>query len=214
MSHIKQIFSKTNLILYGIILGIVFLDLLSKFLVDTFMDLYESVPFIEGFINFTYIANKGGAWGMLAESGATLWLAIFSLIFIIIFFSLNAYYIKKKNLLYHFSFCLIVGGTFGNMIDRFSLGYVRDFIEFDFINFPVFNIADICLVVGVFLFCLWYILSLYKECKINSSDVICSTGETNEQSNNIKNMEHSIEDNNNKLEKNEKDNNIKTDNIK
>ncbi len=58
---------------------------------------------------------------------------------------------------------MIISGGIGNLIDRIRLGEVIDFIKTDFISFPVFNFADICVVVGAIIFCLWVIISDIKE---------------------------------------------------
>ena len=58
---------------------------------------------------------------------------------------------------------MVLGGTLGNMIDRIFLGYVRDFICLEFINFPVFNVADSCLVIGVILYCVYYVFLWDKK---------------------------------------------------
>jgi signal peptidase II len=57
----------------------------------------------------------------------------------------------KENTLYSVCLILIVSGTIGNFIDRIFLGYVRDFLTFDFISFPSFNFADMCMTIGVIL---------------------------------------------------------------
>ncbi len=61
------------------------------------------------------------------------------------------------------SLCMIISGTIGNFIDRVLLGYVRDFLTFDFVNFAVFNFADVCLTVGVVLLIFDYIFGATGE---------------------------------------------------
>ena len=163
MNILKKLFSKSNLILYLIILCLVLLDIGAKSLIENSMELGQSNSIIGGILNFTFILNKGGAWGVFSEANATVWLGVLSLIFAIIMLVCNAFFIKSKNLLYYFSFSLILAGTIGNMIDRFAINAVRDFIEVDFMSFPVFNVADIFLVIGVILFCIWYVISIFKS---------------------------------------------------
>lgn len=164
MNVIKALFSKKNLILYACIALLVVVDIVVKRIVQANIELFDTVIFIDGFINFTYVQNKGVAWGIFAEADVTIYLGILSLIFALAFLALNTFVFKKgKNLLYYISFCLIVGGTIGNMIDRLFLQYVVDFIKLDFMSFPVFNIADAFLVVGVILFCVWFLTYTIKE---------------------------------------------------
>ena len=59
----------------------------------------------------------------------------------------------------------IVGGCFGNLYDRLVFGYVRDFLNFEFMNFPVFNIADVSLCIGIFLIVIYFIFIMPKEGK-------------------------------------------------
>ena len=163
MEYFKKIFSKANIIIYCVILCLVTVDLVTKALIQSNMQLGESNIVINGLLSFTFILNKGGAWGIFSEANATVFLGILSLIFAIVMFIVNAFFIKEKNLLYYFSFSLIVAGTIGNMVDRFSINAVRDFINIDFMTFPVFNVADIFLVVGVVLFCIWYLIAMFKN---------------------------------------------------
>ena len=75
-------------------------------------------------------------------------------------------YIKKpKNLLLRTSLSMIIGGGIGNMIDRLFLGYVVDFIEFAFVDFAVFNIADSFVTIGTGLLMLYIIISTVKDYK-------------------------------------------------
>ena len=99
-----------------------------------------------GIFDIRLVHNTGGAWGMFAES--TFLLGMFSVVVcaaLAIFFFVS---LKQTTVLQTVSFALIVGGGVGNAIDRFTQGFVTDFIEFSFIQFPVFNIADIGVTCG------------------------------------------------------------------
>lgn len=164
MQFFKKFFSKTNIILYVVVLVLIALDIVTKYIVQNNIALGESVTFIPGFIDFTYTLNKGAAWSMFAGlSNATIILGVFSLIFAVLCFVFNYFVKNGKNLLYYFGFCLTLAGTLGNAYDRLFLGAVRDFIKTTFMSFPVFNIADMCLVVGVILICIWYIMQTIKS---------------------------------------------------
>ena len=69
---------------------------------------------------------------------------------------------KDKHFLYYISAGLILGGTIGNAVDRVALGYVRDFINLEFMNFPIFNIADMALTFGVIILAI-YLLFIYEK---------------------------------------------------
>ena len=142
--------------------GVFALDMVSKALLD-----YKNIPLIDGVISFSYVHNTGAAWGIFGNS--TWLLAIFSLIFVIAFIYFDRK-LKIENILYKISFALVLAGTIGNMVDRVILGYVRDFIYLDFLKtFPVFNVADMSLVIGMILLAI-YIIFLHKPAKKEASN--------------------------------------------
>lgn len=109
--------------------------------------------------SITHVRNKGAAWSIL--EGKTYLLIAIAVIAIIIAF----YFIvrgKIKSPVGIISLIMIISGGVGNLIDRVRLMEVVDFIKIDFISFPVFNFADICVVVGAVIFCLWVVLSDIK----------------------------------------------------
>lgn len=138
-----------NMILYIVtFLIIVIGDQLSKMLVSSALILGQSETIIENFFYYTYSHNQGAAWGIL--SGHV------SLFIIIAFIALGAmiYYFSKtskQEKLTRYGIVLVFAGAVGNIIDRIALGYVRDFIDFVIFgyDFPVFNIADMAVVIGV-----------------------------------------------------------------
>lgn len=148
-----------------IMVGVVIFDQVSKILVVSNMELYESLPIIKNVFNFTYIRNDGAAFGMLDNAR---WVfMVFSTLAII---AVIAYmFIKKpQSKLLCISLSFIVGGGIGNMIDRVRLGYVVDFL--DFCAFPklwkwTFNVADAFVVVGAFMLIFYMILDIINEAK-------------------------------------------------
>ena len=110
----------------------------------------ESVKFIPGIINFTHIKNDGAAFGML-DNARWVFLIISAAAIIGLPFLLYKY--RKVHFLFGFSLSLIIGGAIGNMIDRLFApnGFVTDFIELAFMDFAIFNVADIFVCVGAFL---------------------------------------------------------------
>lgn len=142
---------KESIILYIITFVIVLGgDLITKMLISSSMQLGQSQTFIDNFFYFTYAHNEGAAWGMLAGN---VWLFVLVAIVatvIIFYYFKNS---KSYQILTRFGLVLVFAGLVGNLVDRVWLGYVRDFIDFVILgyDFPVFNIADMGVVIGVVL---------------------------------------------------------------
>ena len=117
-----------------------------KYLVVTNISGSDIVTAIPGVIDFVYVKNTGAAFSIL-ENNIELLSAISALFCIGVLVYLLTQ--KPKNKLLILSLAFLFGGAVGNVIDRIFRGYVVDFIETTFINFPVFNIADMCLTLGV-----------------------------------------------------------------
>jgi len=146
-----------------VIIGVVVLDQLVKYFVQSRMFLNESIPVIRDIFQITYIRNKGAAFGMLSDLPANFRIPLFLAIgagFIIFVF----YYYKKilrESFLVRLSFSLITGGAVSNLLDRIFLsGEVRDFIELGInpsLKFAVFNIADSAITLGVCFLLVYFI---------------------------------------------------------
>lgn len=122
------------------------LDQLSKLWVVNNIPLYGEIPVLDGIFHLTYAQNTGAAWSML--SGMQ-WL--FLGIFLVFTLGIIWEFSKKRWPFTTFDrWCIAVvyAGGLGNIIDRIRLGYVVDMIEVEFINFPVFNLADCCITCG------------------------------------------------------------------
>ncbi len=140
-------------------------DQLSKYYVVNTFTLGETKPAIDGIFDFTYIHNTGGAWGML--SGHTAFLLIFTAVAMALCVYLLVQFGKDNKLLF-WAICLVIGGGLGNMIDRlFRGGKVVDFIRVQFIDFPIFNIADCAVVIGGGLLMLCFVLDIVATRKQN-----------------------------------------------
>ena len=141
------------------ILIIVF-DQITKVLTTNFFSLGEVKNIIPGILSFTYIRNEGAAFGIL--QGARFF---FLIITVVIFFGVLFYIIKSHphSRLEKWALCFMAGGAAGNFIDRLFLGYVRDFILVDFIDFPVFNIADCFVCIGAGLYILYAFSDMFKK---------------------------------------------------
>lgn len=151
-------------VMMAIIFAIFALDLVTKYVFDGTLSFNETKTIIPYLFNFKLVHNIGAAWGVLA--GKQVFLIALSLVFLAIFI---AYYVKEKNKtwLLNVTFGFLIGGCLGNLYDRIFIGYVRDFIQFDFWKtFPVFNFADAALTIGVVLFVVYlvlYFVRLKKE---------------------------------------------------
>jgi signal peptidase II len=129
--------------------GIVAADQFTKYITVANIALGEAVPFLPGFLRFTYIRNYGAAFSSFQGQQ---WL--FALIFVIFTGMILWEYRKKRMPFSRFErWCIaaIYGGGLGNMIDRVRLGYVVDMIETEFMEFPVFNVADCFITCGCIL---------------------------------------------------------------
>ncbi len=130
------------------------LDQGSKFIIMQNFKLHDSVPLWQGVFHLTYIVNSGAAFSLFNRSGD--WLKWVSLIVSLGLFSLGLFS-SKLNRWEQVGYGCILGGALGNGMDRFLNGFVVDFLDFQLIRFPVFNIADIginvglvCLVIAIF----------------------------------------------------------------
>ena len=134
---------------YLIIVIVAFIDLLSKVIIKNVLIFSERNMIIKGFLYLTYVKNTGIAWSLFNNNNIAITILGFILVFRIYF------YIRKRQLseLELIGYGLILGGAFGNLIDRLFRGYVVDFIDIYIFgyDYPVFNIADMCIVIGVFL---------------------------------------------------------------
>ncbi|NET72773.1 MAG: lipoprotein signal peptidase [Sphaerospermopsis sp. SIO1G2] len=122
------------------------IDQLTKLLVVKTFELGETLPLLPGIFHFTYVTNTGAAFSIL--SGKVEWLRWLSLAVSLGLIAIGLFS-PLLNLWEELGYGLILGGAIGNGIDRFALGYVVDFLDFRLINFPVFNLADSWISIGV-----------------------------------------------------------------
>ena len=141
--------TKYNIIIASLLIGIVALDQILK---AVFTD--KNFTLINKVLSISYKQNTGAAWSLL--EGHVVLLSIITLIFLMLLVTFDHFF-KEKNTLYAVAFGLVLGGAFGNLFDRMIHGFVKDFIKLDFINFPIFNIADIALTAGVICFIVFFI---------------------------------------------------------
>lgn len=128
---------------------ILILDQISKSLVEIYMKFNESKKVIKDFFYITVVHNTGGAWSIFENySYLLIIISILALIILIKFM-----FSFQNNLRNHIAFACVIGGILSNLADRIFLGYVRDFFDFRIFgyHYPIFNIADIAIVIGVIL---------------------------------------------------------------
>lgn len=128
------------------IAALIGLDQLVKWWTVETIALHEVKPFLPNIMSLTYLRNYGAAYSILQNQQ---WL--FTIVTLVVMSALTWYFVKNINGSFFtlFSLSLMIAGGLGNFIDRLRLGYVVDMFHLDFINFPVFNVADICLTIGV-----------------------------------------------------------------
>lgn len=108
----------------------------------------KSVTVIDNLLTFTYVENKGMAFGMLANQR---WIFIALTSIVILALVIAVFKLKNQSRLFYISAALLIGGGIGNLIDRILYGYVVDYIALSFFP-PVCNFADYCVTAGVIIF--------------------------------------------------------------
>ena len=134
---------KKNSLPIVIILGIV-LDQVVKMAIVKHIKLSEQKPVLKGILSLTHLRNNGAAWSILEGQQ---WFFVLTTVIVLAV----AVWLWLKNLSknwYAIGLTLIISGALGNFIDRVRQGYVVDMFQLDFINFPIFNVADILLSIG------------------------------------------------------------------
>jgi len=136
-------------------------DQATKLYVDSHFRLHESVTVLENFFHFTYVRNKGAAFGIFADSAVRVpfFISVSLLAAVGILWYLRK--LRDDQRLVHFSLALIFAGAVGNLIDRVRFGEVIDFIDVHWHqhHWPAFNVADSAISVGVALL----LLDLWRE---------------------------------------------------
>ncbi len=156
---------------YIIALSVLLLDQVTKWLVIRKMDLYESIPLLDGVFYITSHRNSGAAFGILQGQQ---WLFIPITVLVVAFLIYYLARLRNSHPLASWSFALLLGGAVGNLIDRIRFGEVVDFLDFRLINFPIFNVADSAIVIGV-TFLIWETLKNPEQKKEKD---LSETGDT------------------------------------
>ena len=129
-------------------------DQILKWWIVSHLDLYQSMPLIPGIVELKYIRNTGGGFSILTDHTWLLTVLTIILMLVIGWLMVKKVFTHPAAL---WTLSLIIGGGLGNLIDRVRLGYVVDMFNLKFMNYPVFNIADICVVCGAIGFAVYYL---------------------------------------------------------
>ncbi len=154
---------KVKIILLDLLLFILLIvaDQVTKYLAIVYLKGQEAIDLIDGVLELQYLENRGSAFGMLQNQ------KVFLLFVGVLFMAVLLFFVikmpaEKKFIPANIVFTMVMAGGIGNMIDRIRFDFVVDFISFVLINFPIFNVADIFIVIGTFsLFVLF--MFVYKE---------------------------------------------------
>lgn len=146
--------------IYELIIAILIgLDQLSKYWVLNYLQEIGSIPVIQNVFHLTYVENRGAAFGMFQNN---------QMIFVVVaivasIFGLCYLHTKKMHSIGKVGIMLIISGAIGNLIDRVRLGFVVDYFDFRIIWEYVFNVADVFVVVGTAMLCIYILFFEGKE---------------------------------------------------
>lgn len=145
--------------------ALVAIDQIIKLVVLKYLAPVGSHTLIENFISLTYVENTGAAFGSF--SSHTVLLSIFTAVVLIVglIYLLSG---KIKSKLLYVCISMIIAGGIGNLIDRIFRGFVVDYIEPLFVNFAVFNFADMLVTVGAFIMIIYLLIEMFRDTKRNA----------------------------------------------
>lgn len=133
------------MVYFALCIGIIVLDFLVKLWARTDLSQIESIPILQGVFHLTYVENRGAAFGILQNK---IWFFVLVALVAIPVIAYAFWKFQNRSKTLNLGLCFVLAGAVGNMIDRITLGFVVDFLDFRLIDFPVFNIADIFVCVG------------------------------------------------------------------
>ena len=139
---------------------LVLIDQAVKFAVRANIDLGRSVPFVPHILDLAYVQNTGAAVSLLESHTWLLALISAAVVLVMCWLIVKGFF---QNALGRISAALVLAGGVGNLIDRAVFGFVTDMFRTVFIDFPVFNVADCCITVGVPLLFLYVLLYVGRE---------------------------------------------------
>ena len=135
------------------------LDFFTKTLARANLPSHESLPLFPSIIRLTHVTNTGAAFS-LGHGNGPIVTFVSTLVFLTLFvWSVKRYWAGKNSFLEEIGVAIVLGSALGNLIDRYLYGRVTDFLEFEFMRFPVFNVADILIDVGLVLI----LIAMFKK---------------------------------------------------
>jgi signal peptidase II len=143
-------------VFWAVVISVLGIDQIAKAAVRARFAPGETTDFIPGVLNLTYVRNVGAAFGLLPGRQP-----LFVLTSLVVLLVIGAYWRRSRPKLAPvvIALGLVCGGAVGNFIDRVWLGKVTDFFEFAFFDFPVFNVADSAIVIGVGILIAWLLFT-------------------------------------------------------
>lgn len=136
------------MIYYIIALAVIIIDQFTKYLVVKNMEIGQSIPLIPEVFHLLSHRNMGAAFGILQNQR---WLFVVITVAVVAGIVISLIRIGRNQPRISFALALVLGGAIGNFIDRISTGQVVDFLYIKLINFPIFNVADMAITIGVVL---------------------------------------------------------------
>ncbi|MEI8347601.1 MAG: signal peptidase II [Pseudomonadota bacterium] len=160
---------------YSLLIAVIIvLDQWSKLLIQKHFVLGEILPVLPGFFNLTQIHNPGAAFGFMAEAGESIRRPLFLFIPVVacLWLVFLIWQSRKNNILLGIAYSLIFAGAIGNLIDRFTMGYVVDFLQFYWRHyyFPSFNVADSSITIAAGLLIIDFIKNIKASKKMPASE--------------------------------------------
>ncbi|WP_178041341.1 signal peptidase II [Frisingicoccus sp.] len=146
--------------LIGAVLLII-LDQWTKYMVLLHIKPVDSIPLIQGVLSFTYHENRGAVWGIM-QGQIPILIVSTVIILAVVLWIYSRIPDTKKYLWLRIIAVMVTAGAIGNFIDRLFRHYVVDFIYFELIDFPIFNVADMYVVIAAFLL-IFVSIFVYKE---------------------------------------------------
>lgn len=147
---LQEIISRKKYLLFFTAIPLI-VDIVTKQIIKTTMELYSAVPVIDGFFNIVYVLNPGAAFSFLHDMNEKYRQSFFVIVTIIAIIIICYIFAKENSKISISGFALILSGAIGNLIDRIYIGKVVDFLDFYYeaYHFPAFNVADSCITIGV-----------------------------------------------------------------
>lgn len=154
-------------------------DRITKNITISKLQVGEAVDVIPGVFQFLHVENTGASWGMF-KGGAVVFIILAFAVSLVLIFFITRIPGKTKYIRLHLAMSLIISGAIGNVIDRLQKGSVTDFLYAQFINFPVFNVADIFIVCAT----IWLMimtLFIFKDDDLEFLSSLKSKGKKNDK---------------------------------